>query len=374
MNNLVSRNPVQRFKEGRKIVIAENGFVLDKYKEITPKQQAKYNKEVKKSPLYVNHTKVPYEYDLDNHDASSYLGEDLYYSDMGPYEGKDKKFYSGLVNDFHRNRNNNYQKAYDMLTHNFKGNVPLDLERSYAAVTQQKSPQNSITTETEVKDVKTPGAKTKNTKKTIYPQTKFMGVVRGGNVINFNNAINADQKAKLIASGSFTNADFANTTTFQRALNRYFGKDGYGSVVDDGMWGNQTQRAFDEAMKKINAPIVNTTEGIKFQNGLTPTTAIGSMIKAETNKYINTPIDTSKININIPQQTYDRAGIREYLRSKGLNPYSFSGAQRRALRMIMNGQGTDNDKLLVRGMNIFKQGGLLVSKNPVTRFKNKNFS
>jgi hypothetical protein len=30
------------------------------------------------------------------------------------------------------------------------------------------------------------------------------------------------------------------------------------------MWGNQTQRAFNEAMKKINAPIVNTTEGVKF--------------------------------------------------------------------------------------------------------------
>jgi hypothetical protein len=37
--------------------------------------------------------------------------------------------------------------------------------------------------------------------------------------------------------------------------------------------------------------------------------------------------------------------------------------------MVMNGQGTDNDKLLVKGMNIFKQGGL-ISKNPIERFKN----
>lgn len=91
---------------------------------------------------------------------------------------------------------------------------------------------------------------------------------------------------------------------------------------------------------------------------------------------LDTPLNqqVSQLNLNTPQQTYDRTGIREYLRSKGLNPYSFSGAQRRALRMVMNGQGTDNDKLLVKGMNIFKRGGLLLpSRNPVIRFRNRNF-
>jgi hypothetical protein len=37
--------------------------------------------------------------------------------------------------------------------------------------------------------------------------------------------------------------------------------------------------------------------------------------------------------------------------------------------MVMNGQGTDNDKLLVKGMGLFKQGGQLISKDPIKRFK-----
>jgi len=50
-------------------------------------------------------------------------------------------------------------------------------------------------------------------KGTTYQDEGFMGVKRGGNVINFNDAIK-NAKDKLIASGSFTDADFANTTTF----------------------------------------------------------------------------------------------------------------------------------------------------------------
>ena len=37
--------------------------------------------------------------------------------------------------------------------------------------------------------------------------------------------------------------------------------------------------------------------------------------------------------------------------------------------MIMNGQGTDEDRTIVEGMGLFKIGGQLVSRNPVKRFK-----
>jgi len=46
-------------------------------------------------------------------------------------------------------------------------------------------------------------------------------------------------------------------------------------------------------------------------------------------------------------QTYNRAQVRDFIRNKGINPYSFTGDQKRALRMVMNGQGTDEDKALV---------------------------
>ena len=80
------------------------------------------------------------------------------------------------------------------------------------------------------------------------------------------------------------------------------------------------------------------------------------------------------LNLNIPQQIYNRADIRQFIRNKGVNPYSFTGDQRKALRKVMNGQGDDNDKLLVEKMELFKQGGQLISNNPIQRFKMKRDS
>ena len=76
-----------------------------------------------------------------------------------------------------------------------------------------------------------------------------------------------------------------------------------------------------------------------------------------------TPLSTTK--------TYNRADVRDYIRSKGRGAYDFSGNQRRALRIILNGQGTDEDRAIVQGMNLFKQGGQLPSRNIVERFKLK---
>lgn len=77
-----------------------------------------------------------------------------------------------------------------------------------------------------------------------------------------------------------------------------------------------------------------------------------------------------KTPLSVPQ-TYNRTQVREFLKNKGVNPYSFSGNQRKALRMVLNGQGTDEDKTLIQSMGIFKKGGQLPSRNIVERFKNK---
>lgn len=89
---------------------------------------------------------------------------------------------------------------------------------------------------------------------------------------------------------------------------------------------------------------------------------------------INQEVANLKLNVNIPQQTYDRTGIREFIRNKGIDPYSFNGAQRRALRMVLNNTANDNDKLLVKGMGLFKQGGQLISKSPIKRFKSNRIN
>jgi hypothetical protein len=69
------------------------------------------------------------------------------------------------------------------------------------------------------------------------------------------------------------------------------------------------------------------------------------------------------------------------MRSNGINPYSVTGAMRAAVRRIRAGQANDNDKLLVKGneqlynllKSYYKQGGQLVSRNPIERFKQRNF-
>ena len=127
----------------------------------------------------------------------------------------------------------------------------------------------------------------------------------------------------------------------------------------DGVWGKDTQAAYDAWKNSLNSKV-------------NPTAA------SEVNKeFINIPLTASITSpatiipntITAPQITYDRTGIRQLIRDKGFNPYQFSGAQRRALRIVMNGQGTDTDRAIVSGMGIFKKGGL-ISKNPIKRFKN----
>lgn len=201
---------------------------------------------------------------------------------------------------------------------------------------------------------------------------QFMGTNIGGKVLakknNFGDRLTDENKQKLLSSGFFKDSDFSTVQAFQNALNHYFGNDGYGTIKVDNMWGNQTQKAFEEALKKINAPVVNTIEGIQFQNGITPESGISNnSINQNLNSSINS---TPNINVQIPTQTYNRTEIRDFLRNKGLNPYLFNGAQRRALRMVMNGQGTDEDKALVQSMGIFKKGGnMLPSRNIIERFK-----
>ena len=119
-------------------------------------------------------------------------------------------------------------------------------------------------------------------------------------------------------------------------------------------------------------------ENYVFQNGkwVNPTSNITFQAPEFQSEYIEVPLTASITSpsaiipnkITVPQITYDRTGIRQLIRDRGFNPYQFSGAQRRALRMVMNGQGTDTDRAIVSGMGIFKNGGL-ISRNPIQRFK-----
>ena len=72
---------------------------------------------------------------------------------------------------------------------------------------------------------------------------------------------------------------------------------------------------------------------------------------------------------------YNRADVRDYMRRHGIKAYSYTSDYRKALRKVLNGQGTENDYNMVRAMGLkFKKGGLLPSRNSIQRFKNRKFN
>ena len=90
-----------------------------------------------------------------------------------------------------------------------------------------------------------------------------------------------------------------------------------------------------------------------------------------TNNYI-TNRETPKVTDETPKVTYDRTQTRYWLRNHYINPYSMSGAQRRALRYFLNGDTTgqnynidllkDMNTKYNLGISLNKQGGMLTSK------------
>lgn len=146
---------------------------------------------------------------------------------------------------------------------------------------------------------------------------------------------------------------YHNITTWQNKLKDFYEP---GKFAVDGIWGNNTEAAYQKYLQLVNVPEMSQEEA---KAATTPRQV----------QFTN-PVNLNSTPIQIPQ-TYNRTQIREFLRNKGVNPYSFSGDQRRAVRMVLNGQGTDEDKALVQSMGIFKKGGQLPSRNPITRFKNR---
>lgn len=147
----------------------------------------------------------------------------------------------------------------------------------------------------------------------------------------------------------------------------------------DGIWGDRTQAAYErwkngQGSTPGGTPSVNpgmtpeqllTGASVLSRNGTIP--APPSRDGRFSREYISQELFSRPIKT--PTVEYDRSDIRQYLRDLGYDPYQFTGAQRRALRMVRNGVGTDSDKAIVKQMGIFKKGGQLISKNPIERFK-----
>lgn len=184
---------------------------------------------------------------------------------------------------------------------------------------------------------------------------------------DFSNNLTTSQKAWLTNEG----VDYNNVESIQNYLLGKLGKNALGKWGIDKRWGSASQAAWDKFASQTDfTPKVSISpEQIEKDrqtiiNQVLPQPKLPTIPEGGISNF--TPLSTTK--------TYNRADVRDYIRSKGFRAYDFTGDQRKALRMVLNGQGTDADKALVQSMGIFKKGGQLPSRNPITRFKNRNFN
>lgn len=308
MQKLVSRNPVQRFKEGKKLEFFQAGGKpwAGYYTGNWPKSGS--TTPVKKKTVTPSGTATP----AQQHAQAEF----------------NRKVDAGEIQ-------------------------PLDFTKpvwpQVMANQWSPQPQPAQPTTPEPAAVQPPVRRTTPVVRRSAPSPVFYGTRAGGQVQargnQFNNLISDDQRQKLIATGQFTDADFSSVKNLQTALNKYFAADGAGSIKVDNMWGNQTQKAFNLALSKAAAP--------KPIGGSAPTLSV-SALTAPIQSPAQAPIPQLPL-APVQAKTYNRSDIRQLIRDKGVNPYSFTGDQRKALRMMMNGQGTDQDKAIVQAMGILKK-------------------
>lgn len=185
------------------------------------------------------------------------------------------------------------------------------------------------------------------------------------------NNLTPDEQSYL----DFKGIDFSSAAKLQEGLNQHFNS---GLVVDN-KFGLKSQAALKNALR-----LMPLDESFKQRRpdyyGLTT-----PIVEEQTSVPIEE--DSSKKdspfygNINPSPVILDRGNIRSILRHYGYNPYDFSGRQRRAFRKYLAGDRTQNIDFLDEEGNLYrdwiapyttfkrKQGGRLISKDPIKRFK-----
>lgn len=168
----------------------------------------------------------------------------------------------------------------------------------------------------------------------------------------------------------------------QEEINRQLGSN---SVKVDNMWGDQSraglkalyerwqslQPTTTEIKPAITQPSITQTP--EFQERLRQQFIKEETPEQQTDRAIVNNVDNLQFKRN---GNYNKSGIRDLIRSYGLKAYDFTGSQRKALRQYLNGESNDTS-LLTNGLERFivpyKQGGQLPSRNIIERFKQRNF-
>ena len=333
MNKLISKNPVQRFKLGNRIIKAAGGI-----KTFAPVNETigRYVREKNRS-LFGQGWRW---YDTTAPVGKSHMALDQEVEENGWILKPDgSKIKASL-------RNRQYQTVPSITPKTVQTNTEI----------QQTTPKSDIANKSgqlgksnRVSNVTKPAAVTNNNGLKLFNK---IGVDRTYTRANDRFAnITQGQKDILNTLGISGN----NALELQKSINSYLSKNGLGGIAEDNKWGGQSQAALDYILNStdagIQAPAALRKENLESVNYSTPVQV--------------TPVVQTPEVIQAPAIQLNRKQTRQRMRDLGLNPYDYTGEQRRALRRFWNGDDSQDISFLR-----LKNGGL-ISKNPITRFKQR---
>lgn len=372
MQNLVSKNPIQRFKQGKKIVKASLGDILFPIPGLIWKTEAERplyetgTVEYKNGKLRNKSTKDivnAYSKDIPVSGGVYTPNEYQYFLELGQTEAR-----SGMKRKFSKNPNHPYSVGYQSILDN---NTIKDWEKYNDSESNKKAMirPNSIS-------------------------NKFL-TSRHTTPVN-NRWVNGIQKHKEIND----------VREWQQKLKDFYEP---GKFAVDGKWGKNTEAAYQKYLQLQNVPtespeikkadeVYNTSENNQvypFSGKTLPTpdygyyspssygtlnprwlkTAGATNIEGfrnlvNTNSQLKNDL-LNRYGENWEQYLFDAAGVNANKRHFGRKSRKLINNALQNVVNTLNDNYMDKVRAYDQQYGLYKQGGQLVSRNPINRFKNK---
>ena len=354
MNKLVSKNSVQRFKEGRKIVKALQGIYFPVTVENTTFQYNPYNK---------------------SYQGSQKSGQNISYQDI-------VNAFNNQYESIQKENNKVYRKKGSRTTWTNSNGEQIDLSPK-TALNKQNTTDYSWMAKRGIRE-RTPEKQQKWEAEVKRQENLMKNDLRKG--YNSNPVKTVTPVDNYYLKGFENRKDEIAKLGGVRAVQKMLGFTAGNGL--DGKWGQNTEEAYQKYLiaNAAKTPSLEDTISAAQNQPILSTPTINP------SEYTFTESQLSGLEENpyyephpeLRFNNFDRTQTRQWLRDNGFNPYSLTGAQRKALRMILNGQGTEQDKNLIgltgglseilTNYKYLKQGGninKLPSRNIVERFKSQ---
>ena len=368
MNKLVSRNPVQKFKQGRKIEKFQGGGEPEPWAGYYtvgnwPKSRSAKNRTNRAASKASEQAKFNRNYPYDKY-ATKYRKASLDF----PATIQDARF-GDYVNSWNGGKSG---LVVDLKMGNFDWQ-PRKVKVPYVPTqkSQIDSPTQDENTQNAQNDKSGDTRGARGTRNTPFYQFGEMG----GWKRSMGNSISDPESLNMLKEMGM---EGKSAQEVQDEINKAFGPN---AVKSDNRWGNQSREGLKALYKRWKSlqPITPKTETIVTQPSITQTPEFQEglrqyFIKEETpEQQTDRAIVNNVDNLQFKRNgNYNKSEIRDLIRRYGLKAYNFTGNQRKALRLYLNGL-SDDTSLLTNGLEKFivpyKQGGQLISRNPVKRFK-----